>query len=1037
MPVQRRLHHESLERRRLLAASCVPAEVSSASPVGDDSQAVDALRIVQNPNVGNSAGLIAGDHLPLFAPLYFFPGGPDLLQEDGNKLYVVDQPRYSSLAGGNFFIFERAADGALETVAELEIGFAVDEMIVRDDQVLLIGNDFDFGLLLEDRAGPRTAKSMVMTVNLGEELEVIRQEFEGHYHQLHHDEDRIVMVSSEHGDVHIAIYPPPALIGTVKSFDITDDGLRLAASAEVPIFGMTALQDRDFYSATTTFPEIHYLVPPADGSGEDDPASTDPNDASGIRAPDEPIPPPIPFVSVTHFLIGEDEIREASEVELGSGFLSGFEVAEDGQTAITLRNEFGAAGPASVVDLLDLSGDEIRIFEAIRLPDFHGRIIAVGSDHVVLRSYDVNELLVIDTNQSIDLAAENRVRRIEIPAELDLHHQTLRVNEDRLVLRASRLVRPNDGTDGVTTNTEFDANGNLLTDHSRESVLLTVSISEARVIADTAVSEVGSTLSGEQFVLIDGPTQRIGIMSAEPSIASVRAMFVFGHLNDDGEFVVDGQIPVGRWIEVDANADRLIARESDRMLEYRWDDVTQPTVTPLGEPDPEPNLEAVDDEFTLNSNGEDHLLDVIANDLIEHFEAPPQAEIVELIGAPDGAEIVRGNKIRIPAEALEGVESLRFEYVLSNGRRESTAVVEIDVVSISEEQVRELVEAIRRQAADDFNVSADDVDITFVERIFNEPLPIVRPDGSQLDLSPGILVTLTVPEATALYAASLEGEIIQVFASGREFLVELGLRAVDQDGQPLDEIVEGDEFWLEFNAKDLREFGRGVFAAFFDLVVPTEHLVVTGPVEYGDGFVGLPGSEVTEGEIDELGALSNRIEAPGSERQEILRIGVRAVGAGEIVLEVDAADEKGTETLLRDRETEVPRGDVRYTSLTLNIQPKPDGNPLDADGSGDLTASDALVVINFLGRYGTTSLDDLAERVRAVLGEGEQMSDQAIAEMRRYDTNGSGEITALDALVIVNGLQRQSLADSVTGEQVDAVTLLADDDDDDDDPIAG
>ncbi len=84
-----------------------------------------------------------------------------------------------------------------------------------------------------------------------------------------------------------------------------------------------------------------------------------------------------------------------------------------------------------------------------------------------------------------------------------------------------------------------------------------------------------------------------------------------------------------------------------------------------------PIIEAVNDQYRLNANGEDHLLDVLANDVIHHFEIAPIAEIVELIGAPDGAEIVRGNMIRIPAAAFEGVEAIRFEYVISNGEQRS------------------------------------------------------------------------------------------------------------------------------------------------------------------------------------------------------------------------------------------------------------------------------------------------------------------------------------------------------------------------------
>ncbi len=753
----------------------------------------------------------------------------------------------------------------------------------------------------------------------------------------------------------------------------------------------------------------------------------------GIRAPDEPQPPISPAVSVSQYFLGEEVIREVGSVELGPGFLINFEVAPDGQTAIAARTEFAGAGPATVVDLLDLSGDEVRVFESIRLPEFNGHAWIMGPDYVVLRSFDRDELVVIDANQSIDLAAENRVRRIEIPAGLKLHYSLFQVSADRLVLLGDRIITPDDGA-------EADADGTaLVTDRPRETVLLTISISEARIIADTQLPDAGRrTLAGQRFVLIDAETERFGLIAAEGTAADVRPRFLFGHLSESGEFETEGRIPFGRWLEVDANADRLIVREPDRLLEYDWRNTDDPIITALGEPDPLPRIEAINDHYRLNADGEDHLLDVLANDVIHHFEIAPVAGIVELIGAPEGAEIVRGNLVRIPAAALEGVESLRFEYVISNGEQRSSGVVEIDVQSISEDQVRELVQAVRRRAAEDFGVPVDEVEIRSLEKIFNVPLPIVLPDDPQeRDLSPGILLTLTVPDATALYAASLEGEIIQVFASHREFLVELGLRAVDENGETLERISAGDNFWLEFNAKDLRQFGAGVYAAFFDLIVPTEHLVVTGPVEYGPGFASIPGGAFDEGEIDDLGAISTEIEAPGNQRQQILRMGVRAVSPGEITLKLGAADQRGSETLLRRRETEVAKENVRYTSLTLDIVEAPASDPLDADGSGFLTAADALVVINFLGRYGTTSLEDLVQRVGAARGEGEEMTDQEISKMRRYDTNGSGEITALDALVVINGLERQSIANELAaGQQVSFAfgTLLDDDDDDDDDP---
>jgi hypothetical protein len=796
----------------------------------------------------------------------------------------------------------------------------------------------------------------------------------------------------------------------VTTFDITDDGLRRVSAQEIPLFGITEVNERDFYSATTSHPDIVFLT--------SDLAVGDSSDPNGIRAPDEPVQP---VVTVSRYFLGEDAIQEVDALEIGSGFLSSFEVAPDGETAVAVRSEFNSAGPTTSIDLLDLSGEQVRVFESIRLDDFSGQVLVGGPDYVVLRSYENSTLVVIDANQQIDVATENRIRRIEIPERLRVSYEYLQVTDDRLVLHAQRT------TDG----TEPDANGEPR--HRREKILLTISISEARIIADSHLPDSVVPLPSQQFFLIDSETERFGFLTRGGTATGDRAQFLFGRMNDDGEFDEEGTISLHRWLEIDANADRLIARESDRILEYDWEHPEDPIVTPLGESDP--TIEAINDEYTLHANGEDHLLDVLANDVIHRLDFV-HAEIVELVGAPEGAEIVGGNQVRIPASALRDAESLRFEYVISDGQHRSSAVVEIEIESIDEDQVRELVEAVRRQAAEDFDVEVEEIEITSVERVFSEPLPIVLPDDpNELDLSPGILVTLTAPNATALYAASLEGEIIQVFASRREFLVDLGLRAVDANGETLEQVTEGDHFWLEFNADDLRSDGLGVYAAFFDLIVPTENLVITGEVEYGPGFTRIAGGELHEGEVDDLGAIGGGIEAPGGERQQILRISVQAVGAGEITLQPGPADARGTEALLRGRETEVPASRVRYSPLTFSIIEPPPGEPLDADGNGILSAVDALVVINFLGRYGTTTLDQLAETVIGPGSEGEEAAAVGLDAMRRYDTSGNGIISPLDALVVINGLGRRTLADEMAeGMQVGIGidTLIEDDDDDDD-----
>ena len=174
--------------------------------------------------------------------------------------------------------------------------------------------------------------------------------------------------------------------------------------------------------------------------------------------------------------------------------------------------------------------------------------------------------------------------------------------------------------------------------------------------------------------------------------------------------------------------------------------------------------------------------------------------------------------------------------------------------------------------------------------------------------------------------------------------------------------------------------------------------------------------------------------------QTLLRIKARAAAAGEVTLKPDFADKVTSETLLRGIDEEISDVNVRLKDLTLTIvdpePPEPEPlDPLDADGSGGVSSVDALVVINFLKQYGSTDVADLEQRVAEVRGEAEATQADSMSKMRRYDTNKSGSITSLDALVIINRLQQLPAVDAVLKTDVVGSTIqtsIASVDDDDD-----
>lgn len=119
-------------------------------------------------------------------------------------------------------------------------------------------------------------------------------------------------------------------------------------------------------------------------------------------------------------------------------------------------------------------------------------------------------------------------------------------------------------------------------------------------------------------------------------------------------------------------------------------------------------------------------------------------------------------------------------------------------------------------------------------------------------------------------------------------------------------------------------------------------------------------------------------------------------------------------------------GDSGGTSFLAELTN--DLNPLDTTVDGKVTARDALVVINALNR---TDFDPGSNPLRVVSSLGGY----------RLDASGDGDITSLDALRVINGLAVINNAASLNAESVSWATAADDvlgdlDDDEDDDLIS-
>ncbi len=249
-----------------------------------------------------------------------------------------------------------------------------------------------------------------------------------------------------------------------------------------------------------------------------------------------------------------------------------------------------------------------------------------------------------------------------------------------------------------------------------------------------------------------------------------------------------------------------------------------------------------------------------------------------------------------------------------------------------------------------------------------------------------------------------------------QLLVGMDFQFVDEDGNPVDEVNVGDVVGLRIDVDDIRNVldQTGVFAAFLDVLYSADILSPVADssnlgfrVEFGtdmdrgsaSGFIDRPGL------IDEFGTNDARGSAPPTQDledpRELATLFFTATSTGTAEVVGSPADFfPFRDTLLFGRDAEVPIDQVVYDKATLSVVAGGGGEgeaplhnlnlPQDVNDDGFVSAIDALLVINGLNR--------------GVSGEGESA---ATRPSFFYDVNGDNRITALDALMVINSLSRQ------------------------------
>ncbi|MEO1617356.1 MAG: NF038122 family metalloprotease [Planctomycetota bacterium] len=201
-------------------------------------------------------------------------------------------------------------------------------------------------------------------------------------------------------------------------------------------------------------------------------------------------------------------------------------------------------------------------------------------------------------------------------------------------------------------------------------------------------------------------------------------------------------------------------------------------------------------------------------------------------------------------------------------------------------------------------------------------------------------------------------------------------------------------------------------------VVITVQPVNDAPVSRDDFAVTAAGTPVSINVLANDTDIDDTLEASGVEVVTQPTNGLVSPNAdGLLVYQPDAGFTGVDSFLYRISDGRRPSADALVT-ITVDATLTPDDLDVrqrDVNADGNVSALDALMVINRLSRMDGA--------------EGEQVGEKFIADSR-YDVNADGRVTALDALSIINFLNQSSSTGSIAGE------WIGDGGDDDDDPAS-
>ena len=443
-----------------------------------------------------------------------------------------------------------------------------------------------------------------------------------------------------------------------------------------------------------------------------------------------------------------------------------------------------------------------------------------------------------------------------------------------------------------------------------------------------------------------------------------------------------------------------------------------------------------------------NVFDVLMND----DSLPDTGETLTIIDvespASGGVAVIVGDRINYaPGRNFFGNDT--FEYTISDGNGGTdTAVVTVSVVNTNDNP-----DAMN----DDLSVSEDSIE-NFLDVLDNdsflpdppETLTVIAvgmtnqggtaepsPDGSGIVYTPaaGFLGTETFTYTISDGNGGMDTAQVTVDVE-KETLVLFRIEPTDLGGTPIDSIAVGGEFmvrvWAEHTKATAGPNSGGVFAGYLDMLYGSQFVSVDGPIEHGPLHGnGISGDTSTPGLIDEVGGFDG-FSPIGPGESSLFEVPFVADSTGQFAFSSNAAEASNHIVLVHGSNDPVASDKIDFGSFTFDVTAAFSAftnyaNPVDVDADGEVTPFDALLIINEINR-GTVELG--SPKALAQSG-GIAMASAALigetAEPVKYiDVDGDGQLTPMDALMVINVLNSASSTSQESGAMSASASLLAD-----------